>query len=229
MNQEHIERVSINILCDISKELIKKVIFTNIINQCSQLFDIDNGLVLKQSTITQLNQDILQEINYTYQQDDILSLIYPMKLDNNCIQMVVNLQNDGIYEKIDKQKELFKGNKYYVGLPSGQNKQLIQIENEEIIINSQSFKIKESMEIVFVKKISNIGEKIQQVQMANPSNFSSKKHAHIKVQNGRIFLNDGFQQQNSKNGVWILIKHQRFSKNNYYCFKDFRLKIGVNS
>lgn len=36
--------------------------------------------------------------------------------------MVVNFSTDGIYEKITKEKELFKDEEYYVGLPCGQNK-----------------------------------------------------------------------------------------------------------
>lgn len=33
--------------------------------------------------------------------------------------MVVSLSNDGIYEKIKREKELFRGEEYYIGLPSG--------------------------------------------------------------------------------------------------------------
>ncbi|CAK62418.1 unnamed protein product (macronuclear) [Paramecium tetraurelia] len=122
MDYQTKSRVSIDILSSFTQEKLQKVVITNIINKCHQKFDIDSGLVLKQSTITNLNKDLLQEINYTYQQDDILSLIYPMIINNHTIQVVVNLQNDGIYERVTKQQELFRGEEYYVGLPAGQNK-----------------------------------------------------------------------------------------------------------
>ncbi|CAD8147835.1 unnamed protein product [Paramecium octaurelia] len=221
-------RVSIDILSCINQEKQQKVVIANIINKCRLVFDIDSGLVLKQSTITNLNKDILQEINYTFQQDEILSLIYPLIINNHPIQMVVNLQNDGIYERVKQQKELLRGEEYYVGLPSGQNQQFIQIQQGEIIINNQSFMIKENMNIVFVKKKSKQDSIFEQIQMINPTMCSSHQHAHIKVQNGRIFLVDGFQENTSKNGVWILVKHQMFSNHNQYCYKDFRLAIYLN-
>lgn len=34
------------------------------------------------------------------------------KLNNQSILMVVNVSNDGIYERIDKQKELYRGEHY---------------------------------------------------------------------------------------------------------------------
>ncbi|CAD8069327.1 unnamed protein product [Paramecium sonneborni] len=222
MDQSSAIRVPIDILSNVPKELFQKVILLNIINGTTQEFDINNGLVLKQSTLTQLNQSMIKDINLIYDQDKILSLIYPTQLDNQSMIMVVNLSDDGIYEKID-QKELIRGEKYYVGLPSGVNKQLIEIQQDEIVINSQSFIIKEGMLIVFVKKVQD--NQFQQIQMLNPNECSSRKHAHIKVQNGRIFLYDGHDKQVSKNGVWVLIKHQKFQNQNRYCFKDFRLAI----
>ncbi|CAK62417.1 unnamed protein product (macronuclear) [Paramecium tetraurelia] len=96
------------------------------------------------------------------------------------------------------------------------------------MIDNQSFMIKESMNIVFDKKTSEQDSKFEQIQMVNPTMCSSRQHAHIKVMNGRIFLVDGFQEKKSKNGVWILVKHQRFSSESQYCFKDFRLAISLN-
>ncbi|CAD8167876.1 unnamed protein product [Paramecium pentaurelia] len=223
MDQVNTLRVPIDILSDISKEIFQKVVFRSITDGFTQDFDINNGFVLKDSTLAQLDQALLKDINCTYQQDEVLSLIYPTKLNNQSLIMVVNLSDDGIYEKVNNQKELFRGERYQVGLPSGSNKQTIEIQQDEIIINSQSFAIKEGMQIVFVKKIQD--NKCEQIQMINPSDCSSRKHAHIKIQNGRIFLVDGFEKQVSKNGVWVLVKHQRFSNQNQYCFKDFRLAI----
>ncbi|CAK76200.1 unnamed protein product (macronuclear) [Paramecium tetraurelia] len=223
MDQQFTLSVPIDILSDISKETFQKVVFRSITDEFSYDFDINNGLVLKDSTLTQFNQAMLKDINCTYQQDELLSLIYPTKINNQSLLMVVNISNDGIYEKINNQKELFRGEHYQIGLPAGSNKQTIEIKEDQIIINSQSFAIKEMLQIVFVKKISD--NKYEYIQMANPSDCSSRKHAHIKIQNGRIFLLDGFEKQVSKNGVWVLIKHQRFSNQNQYCFKDFRVAI----
>ncbi|CAD8062208.1 unnamed protein product [Paramecium sonneborni] len=217
--------VPIDILGEISKETFQKVIMRNIISGSTQEFDINNGVVFKKSILNQLDQSMCKDIGWTYDKDEILSLIYPTKLNikSMIMLMVVNLQNDGIYEKVDSQRELIRGEKYQVGLPAGVNKQIIQIQQDEIIINSQSFVIKEGMQILFVKKIQD--NTFQQIQMINPNDCSSRKHAHIKVQNGRVFLYDGYDNQVSKNGVWILVRHQKFSNLNQYCFQDFRLAI----
>ncbi|CAD8155945.1 unnamed protein product [Paramecium octaurelia] len=223
MDQQCRLGVPIDILSDISKESFQKINFRSITDEFTQDVDINNGLVLKESTLAQFNQTMLKDINCSYLQDEVLSLIYPTKFNNQSLLMVVNISNDGIYEKINNQKELLRGEQYWLGLPAGTNKQLIEIQQDEIIINSQSFAIKEGMQIVFVKK--NSDNKFDQIQMANPSDCSSRKHAQIKVQNGRVFLHDGFEKQVSKNGVWVLVKHQRFSNQKQYCFKDFRLAI----